>query len=190
MTKATPLQLAKLAQDLRALADDLEKGKLRIGNSLIEVGAPVFLKTKSEFKGDSAYFALSVKMMVAGPSPSPMDRPTASPSSVPAGKTEKPRGQGSSEGKRVKKEISRLWKSLCRQIEAAEPISAGDGSTMTRLCEEFNLFGEPEWREEWDACCGAVGKCLAAASDGRWQEAKSLASEVNRRTRECHRQYK
>jgi len=186
------VQLNELAAQLRALADDLEQGKLRIGASLIDVEQPTFLKTKSELKGGSAYFALSVKMPAAGAraaAPRPRSA-TPHPTSPPPRRTQKSRSEGSGEGKRIKKKIAFLWKSLCRQIDAEEQISTPDSDSLSRMCEEYNLFVEPEWRDDWDVCCKTVQECLLAATAGNHQQATALVAEVNRLIKQCHKLYK
>ena len=62
----TPLKLAEIAGELRRIADNLEKQMFNTGAGLISVGEPTFLKTRSELKGHTAYFSLSIRMALAG----------------------------------------------------------------------------------------------------------------------------
>ena len=48
--------LDNIVAELTALASDLTQGKLRVGNRLVSVGNPEFIKTKQKITGDTAYF--------------------------------------------------------------------------------------------------------------------------------------
>ncbi len=182
----TPVKLADIARELRRIADDLEKQKFATGAGLIEVTGPTFLKTRSELKGDSAYFSLSIRMGLAGAAGEnpPEERPagTAPP--------RKERSSGSGEAKKVKKEINRLWKSLRRQIDTKERPHPADGKSLLRLWEEYTLFAEAAWSDQWRGCKGEIERCLRSAAAGDWPEAEAAAGEVLRLTKDCHRQHK
>ena len=182
----SPLKLAEVARQLRLIADDLEKQQFATGAGRIDVAEPTFLKTRSELKGDSAYFSLSIRMGLAGTE-------AGTPEKKSQKKTAKPRKQrssGSGEAKKVKKEINRLWKTLRRQVAAQEQPDPDHGKSLLQLWEEYTLFAEASWSEQWRDCKGEVERCLRGAASSDWQEAEAAAKEVLRLTKECHRQHK
>ncbi|MDH4322048.1 MAG: hypothetical protein OEV73_11195 [Desulfobulbaceae bacterium] len=183
----SPLKLADIARELRRIADDLEKQRFATGAGLIEVTGPTFLKTRSELKGDSAYFSLSIRMGLADGTGE--TTPAASPAREYA-PPRKERSSGSGEAKRVKKEINRLWKNLRRQIETRERPNPADGKGLLKLWEEYAIFAEAAWSEQWRGCKSEVERCLRSAAGGDWPEAEAAAGEVLRLTKECHRQHK
>ena len=57
-----PNTLKNIAADLRALADDLAKGQLRVGSRLVDIDEPLFIKTKQKITGNTAYCTLSFQV--------------------------------------------------------------------------------------------------------------------------------
>ncbi|MDH3360530.1 MAG: hypothetical protein OEL55_06625 [Desulfobulbaceae bacterium] len=184
--RETSLKLAEIARELRRIADNLEKQEFDIGAGRINVGEPTFLKTRSEFKGDTAYFSLSIKMKTAESAKEEAKQIKPAKASKP----KKQRSSGSGEAKKVKKEINRLWKDLRRKIEAQEKPNQADNKSLLKLWEDYTMFAEAAWSDEWRSCKNEVERCQRAAMNNQWQEAKSAAQEVNRLTKECHRQHK
>ncbi len=179
------LSLTDLARDLRALADDLETGRLRIGSARVAVGQPTFLKAKSELKAGSAYFTIAAKMPLLE-----TDSPAAGKPPEPPAPATKPRATGSSDAKRIKKELSRLWRATRSRIASAEPPDATDCRALLALGAEYRLFTEREWRQEWEDCLTALTLCTEAATTGNWPAATALAGEIDQRIKECHKRYK
>ena len=185
-TRKTPFKLAEIARELRRIADDLEGRRFATGAGWIDVAEPTFLKTRSELKGDTAYFSLSIRMPLAGVAEEDLreQRPPKT------GETREQRSSGSSEAKKVKREINRSWKALRRQIEARETPTPNDGKSLLNLWEDYTLFAEASWSEAWRGCKKEVERCLRSAADGDWQQAEAAAEEVLRLTKDCHRQHK
>lgn len=184
--KQSPLKLADVARELRRIAADLEKKSFATAAGRITVGEPTFLKARSEFKGDSAYFSLSLKMKLAAAS----DDTSSPKKAAPATRPVKPRSSGSGEAKKIKKEINRLWKDLRRKIGARETPNPIDSKTLLTLWEEYTLFAEASWSDAWRECKKEIERCLRSAADNEWQEAENSVREIIRLTKECHRQYK
>ena len=184
--KKTPLKLSEIAQELRRIADGLENHEFTYGTGRIPIDEPNFLKTRSEIKGDNAYFSLSIRMGIADSTTTDTTRkkPTK------PGKAKKQRSSGSGEAKKVKKEINRLWKNLRRKIEANELPEPAEGKSLLKLWEDYTLFAEASWSDEWRECKGKIEQCLQAANNEQWTEAESTVKEVLRLTKECHRQHK
>ena len=182
----TPLKLVEIAQELRRIADDLEKQTLNTGTGRIHVGEPTFLKTRSELKNNTAYFSLSIRMDLAGSTrKEDHHKKSAKPAAI-----KKERGSGSGEAKKIKKEINRLWKDLRRATETKECPAPADGKELLRLWEEYTLFAEASWADAWKECKNEVMRCLQAAAAGDWTIAQSAVKETLRLTKECHRQHK
>jgi len=110
--------------------------------------------------------------------------------SAKTGTSSKQRSSGCGEAKKTKKEISRLWKNLRRQIETREQPNPEDSKRLLKLWEEYTLFTETIWSDAWRSCKGEVERCLRSAANNHWQEAESAVRETLRLTKECHRQYK
>ncbi|MDH3392494.1 MAG: hypothetical protein OEL66_00690 [Desulfobulbaceae bacterium] len=183
---SSPLKLADIARELRRIADDLEKQTFATGAGKISVTEPTFFKTRSELKGDKAYFSLSIKMGLG-------DGTTHTPQRKKSAKTKAPakqRSSGSGEAKKTKKEINRLWKNLRRQIEKREQTNPSDSNELLRLWEDYTLFAEPSWSDAWRECKKEVEQCLRSASSNDWQRAETAVKEVIRLTKECHKQHK
>lgn len=180
--KTTELSLTEIAEELRAMADDLTEGRVRIGRQRVKVGEPVALKMKQKLKGDMAYFAMSVQA------------PLVERAGPPAGHRQKmaPRSQTEAGygGKKLKREIGRLWKSIAKQIERKQMPDGAETEGMLTRCEEFNLFATGEWQAAWADCTLAVEKCFIDAATGDWPAAKAGVDLVNRMMHDCHSAYK
>jgi XXXCH domain-containing protein len=187
----TGLSGAEIAAELRALADDLAEGRLRIGVQHVRVGEPFSLKTKQKLNGNKAYFTMSVKMPLSYGTSKDTDLPPSSAGAKPE-IVEPPRLQGESgySGKRLKKEIGRLWESVAKLIEAETMPDATGTEGLLKRCEEYDLFADDDWQAEWATCTKLVQKCLTDAAIGDWPAARAMVREINRMTRNCHRQYK
>lgn len=182
----TPLKLTEIARELRRIADELEEKKFATGAGRIDIEDPTFLKTRRELKGDTAYFSLSIRMALAGATA----RAPKPAKSIKTGKSRKERSSGSGEAKKVKKEINRLWKGLRQQIKTRALPNPTDGKSLLKLWENYTLFAEATWSDEWRDCKGKVEQCLRAAANEKWPEAETAVTEVMRLTKECHRQHK
>jgi hypothetical protein len=186
--KKTGLSHEEIAEELQAAAGDFARGQVRIGHHTVTVGEPVYLKMKQKVKGDMAYFTLSVKMPVAEAARKTSEKPLSravEQKMPPRSQTEA--GYG---GKKLKKEIGRLWKSVAKQIEARQMPDAAETAGLQERCEEFNLFADREWQEEWADCTLAVEKCFIDAAAGDWPAARAGVTLVDRMIRACHAKYK
>lgn len=197
--KNVSITLRQLAKELAALAADLEQGKMRIGSSLVDITAPNFFKTKQKVKDDKAYFTLSFQAPLAD---APIEQHTASAEkkNAPPLDTKPPKKTGSSlhakqegrapGGKKIKKEITRQWKNIARGFASQTAPTAAEAKALLKACEDYNLYTESHWSEDWHACVLVVKESLNAAISGDFAKAESLGEEVNRLTKECHRKYK
>lgn len=189
------VKLNQLSEELSALAKDLANGQLRIGSSLIHVGEPFFLKTKQKVKDNKAYFTLSFQVPLTEnieEKPTPFqEKPKTSPNEKKTPSTKPvPRKEGAPGGKKLKKEIGRLWKSIAKNIGTGQTPSQTDTKSLIKKCEDYNMYAEHPWQDDWNACFKAVEQCAKAATNGDFDTAKTLVAEVNRLTKVCHKKYK
>lgn len=186
-------QLDKIVAELMALANDLASGKLRVGSILEEVGEPSSYKTKQKLKGDEVDFTLSFKVTLrnvrekhaAGADDAEGKRLASAPQKKRPQPAERPAGS-----KRIKKELSRLWKSITRKIGNAEAPVQAEMAALMKLCDDYTMYADKVWAADWDACRDTVRNVLAAAAGGDFGHANELVAEINHMIKRCHRQYK
>ncbi|OGQ98883.1 MAG: hypothetical protein A2505_06920 [Deltaproteobacteria bacterium RIFOXYD12_FULL_55_16] len=94
------------------------------------------------------------------------------------------------EGKKVKKEISHIWKSVQRKLEQGELPTAAEEKSLVSAFADYTVFSEPLWQEEWLACFTILRQALACARKGEILKAGEYAAEVNRLTKVCHKKHK
>ncbi|HIJ90778.1 MAG: hypothetical protein OEV89_08730 [Desulfobulbaceae bacterium] len=187
-----PNTLENIAATLTALAGDLAQGKLRVGNQLVAIGNPLFIKTKQKITGDTAYFTLSFQVPLQNSDKESTDKQKHSSGSPPEEWRDKEvRMQGRPpEGKKIKKEISRLWKTVCKQLEQGQVPTPAEEKSLISAFEKYTLFSEPAWHEEWLACFTILRETLGCARRGDMSTALEHAAEVNRLTKVCHKKHK
>jgi len=93
-------------------------------------------------------------------------------------------------GKKIKKDISRLWKVVVKSVNACKIPDSGGISDLLNSCEDYNLHTNREWADLWRDCFDKVKECTIAARNGDFDTAKEKIVEVNRLTKECHKKYK
>lgn len=186
--------LENIAADLRALASDLAQGRLRVGSRLIAIGNPLFIKTKQKITGDTAYCTLSFQVPLRE-----TDTETTlttgqrhTPEKIHAAKHDKTlRLQGRPpEGKKIKKEIASLWKTVARKLEQGQAPTPTEEKALISAFENYTVFSEPAWHEEWLACFTVLREALASARKGDMRTAQEQAAKVNDLTKACHKQHK
>lgn len=191
-----PNTLKNIAADLTALAGDLAQGKLRVGNRLVEIGNPEFIKTKQKITDDTAYFTLSFQAPL-------LDSDKAAPLTMLDEKKPARRKDGENkhdkelrlkgrppEGKKTKKEIARLWKGVCKKLEQGQPPAPAEEKALVSALEGYTVFSEPTWHEDWLACLTILQEALACARKGEIPKAREYAAGVNRLTQICHQKHK
>ncbi|HCC53617.1 MAG TPA: hypothetical protein DEQ20_01625 [Desulfobulbaceae bacterium] len=94
------------------------------------------------------------------------------------------------DGKKIKKEISRLWKSIYEKLEQGQVPSPAEEKSLINAFDSYTIFAEPTWHEEWRTCLTTLQQALACASKGDMPKAQEYAAEVNRLTKTCHKKYK
>lgn len=187
--------LENIAADLTALANDLAQGKLRVGNRLVAIGNPIFVKTKQKITGDTAYCTLSFQV----PLRDSADKEallTANQKCTPEKNHEDKhdkdlRLQGRPpEGKKIKKEITSLWKSVFKKLEQGQTPTPAEEKSLVSAFESYTAFTEPTWHEDWLACFTILREALICARNGDMPTALKYAAEVNDLTKACHKKHK
>ncbi|MFA7348568.1 MAG: hypothetical protein WCZ86_12480 [Desulfurivibrionaceae bacterium] len=186
--------LENIAADLRALADDLSRGKLRVGSRLVAIGNPLFIKTKQKISGDTAYCTLSFQAPLRELDKEPIlasGQGAAPEKNREAGNDRELRLKGRPpEGKKIKKEISALWKTVAKKLEQGQPPTPAEENSLVSAFEKYTVFTESPWHEEWLACFTLLREALACARGGDMRTAREQAAKVNELTKACHKQHK
>jgi hypothetical protein len=189
-----PNTLENIAADLRALANDLDQGKLRIGSRLVAIGNPLFIKTKQKISGNTAYCTLSFQVPLRDSnqeSPLATDRGQTPEKSREAKQDKELRLKGRPpEGKKIKKEISSLWKAVSKKLEQGQPPTAAEEKSLVSAFENYTVFSEPAWHAEWLVCLAALREALACARKGDMRTALEQTAKVNDLTKACHKKHK
>ncbi|MDH5524745.1 MAG: hypothetical protein OEY01_12230 [Desulfobulbaceae bacterium] len=194
-TKKSSIAIKKIADQLSDLAKDLDQGKLRIASSLIDIGPPVFFKTKQKIKDGRAYFTLSFQAPVIDADQTLDEIPPATKAAAAKAASSMPPQAKSTDDKppeaaKLKKDIARQLKGMVKSFNdniAPTPIEA---KKLLKACDDYNLFADRQWRDDWQACCLVVQRCVKAALAGDFANALELADEINRLTKVCHKKYK
>jgi len=186
--------LENIAADLTALANDLAQGKLRVGNRLVAIGNPLFIKTKQKVTGDTAYFTLSFQVPLRDSDKEAML--TANQKHIPEKSREERQGkelrlQGRPpEGKKIKREITSLWKSVFKKLEQGQAPTFAEEKSLVSAFENYTAFTESAWHEDWLACFTILREALTYARNGDMPKALKYATEVNDLTKACHKKHK
>lgn len=189
-----PNTLENIAADLRALADDLTQGKLRIGSRQVAIGNPLFIKTKQKITGDTAHFSLSFEAPLRDPDKAPAritDRMQPPEKSREIQQDQELRLKGRPpEGKKIKKEISHLWKTVSKKLEQGQAPFPAEEKALISAFENYAVFSEPAWHEDWLTCLVALKEALACARKGDMRAALEQTAKVNDLTKACHKKHK
>ena len=186
--------LENIAADLTALASDLARGKLRVGTRLVTIGNPEFIKTKQKITGNTAYYTLSFQVPLLNSDEEPMltDEPKYTPRKSFGDKHDKGlRLQGRPpEGKKIKKEITSLWKTVFKKLEQGEAPTPAEEKSLVSAFESYTVFTEPAWQKDWLACFTVLREALSYARMGDMPKALEYAVKINALTKTCHKSYK
>lgn len=186
--------LENIAADLRSLADDLAQGKLRVGSRLVAIGNPLFVKTKQKISGDTAYCTLSfqVPLLDSNKESEPVTDQKPAPNKRQEERNDKNfRLQGRPpEGKKIKKEITSLWKTVFKKLEQGETPTPAEEKSLVAAFESYTVFSEPVWHEDWLACFAILREALSCARMGDMPKALDYAAEVNTLSKSCHKKFK
>lgn len=172
---------SEIAEELTRLAAEIADGALIIGGEKLPVGDSFSLVMKKQLKKGmvSCEFFLQARVAEKAPSPSVATADRNNQQKFPA-----------SGGKKLKKDISRLWKEVEKQVDAESVLSRELAAELRRKCEDYHLCAHSRWFAAWRECADQVKACIAAAEKGDFAAAREKISAVNHLTKECHRLYK
>ena len=94
------------------------------------------------------------------------------------------------EGKKIKKEITLLWKSVYKKLEQGQPPTPAEEKSLVSAFENYTVFSEPAWHDDWLACFTVLREALAYAHNGDMHTALEYAAKVNDLTKTCHKKHK
>ncbi|MFH1021722.1 MAG: hypothetical protein V1782_14105 [Pseudomonadota bacterium] len=90
----------------------------------------------------------------------------------------------------MKKEITRLWKSVYRNLEQGQAPTPAEEKSLVTAFENYTVFSEPAWHEDWLACFSILREALTCARKGDIPKALGYAADVNALTNACHKKHK
>ncbi|MBU0965979.1 MAG: hypothetical protein KKA54_06320 [Proteobacteria bacterium] len=172
---------SEIAEELTRLAGEIAAGSLLISGEKLAVGDSFSFVMKKQLKKGMVSCEFFLQTNVAE---------KAESSSLATGDSEKLEKFPASGGKKIKKDISRLWKEVVKQVSGESVLPRELAAELRRKCEDYNLSAHSQWFDTWRECVDKVKACIAAAEKGDFAAAREKISEVNHLTKECHRLYK
>ncbi|MBU4260772.1 MAG: hypothetical protein KKC76_02690 [Proteobacteria bacterium] len=173
---------SEIAEELSRLAAEIADGGLIINGEKLPVGDSFSFVMKKQLKRGmvSCEFFLQTRLAAK----------EGSPPVLAADGKEKVRKCPASGGKNLKKDISRLWKEVVKQVGAENALPRELAAELRKKCDDYHLCAHSQWFEAWCECANVVKACISAAEKGDFAAARQNISEVNHLTKECHRLYK
>ncbi|MFZ5770709.1 MAG: GAK system XXXCH domain-containing protein [Thermodesulfobacteriota bacterium] len=179
---------AEISRQLSCLAAEIADGVLIINGEKLALGDCFSLAIKKQLKKGKVSCEFLLKARLAQTATPPLGA-EQEPKQAAAGRENVQRCPASG-GKTLKKEISRLWKEVVKQVHAESVPPRELAADLRAKCEDFTLYAHNQWFAAWRACVDQVKACVAAAEKGDFATAREKISEVNHLTNECHRLYK
>lgn len=176
------LSSVEVSEELQRLAAEIADGAIFIGGEKLPVGDSFSLVIKKQFKKGilSCEFSLHV----------PVGEFDEEQNSSQQMEAMQPQRYPSVGGKKLKKDINRLWKELVKIVNEKATVPADLGRELEKMVEDYNLHANPQWADSWHACVDKVKLCIAAAKRGDFVSAHDIIGEITQQTRDCHRLYK
>lgn len=190
---STPL-LKTIAGELETLANDLKQQQITLGSSCVDVGDPLFFKTKQKLKNGKVYYTLSFQVPLVGDHEKKGQEDEQEPDSPPSQKKlskipHRMEGQHPS-GKALKKEISRLWKDFGKHLAEGSAPPESLAKNLIKKCNDYCQFTDHAWHDKWLDCVNILKEAVDSAISGNFEKAQALHDEVNRSTKSCHKAFK
>ena len=172
---------SEIAVELTRLAAEIAGGALIINGQKLPLGDSFSFVMKKQLKKGVISCEFFLQTRVAE---------KAEPPAAASAGNEKMLKCPASGGKQLKKDISRLWKEVVKQVSAESALSRQLAAELRAKCEDFTLCAHSQWFDAWRECADQVKACITAAEKGDFAAARQKISEVNHLTKECHRLYK
>lgn len=175
---------AEVAKDLVRLAEQINQGQVTVSGEAVPVGDSFSCCVKKQIK--KGVFSCEI-ILYARTTAAVGD---STPAATELRRSIMPKKSAPPGGKKLKKEIGRLWKRVAAQVEKGTAPATADGADLLRACEEYTIFADKEWFDSWRHCHEEIRACLALAGRGDYPAAQMKVATVNRLTKECHSLYK
>lgn len=193
--KSSSNTLQALAAELEILAADLRSRRVNIDGSSIALGEPLFLKTKQKLKDGQIHYTLTFQAPVSDHKQKPQQGAAAEKTAhLPVLKRTSTSGttmEGTPpDAKRIKKEISRLWKDIGKHLAEGEIPPETLKNNLLKKCDDYCQYTDPAWHDKWLACTKVLKAAMQMATPGKIAEALTLLAEVNTMIKSCHREFK
>ncbi len=172
----------EVSEELQRLAAEIAAGSILVGGEKLPIGDSFSLVIKKQFKKGilSCEFSLHV----------PVGEFEEEQSSSQQMEEVKPQRYPSAGGKKLKRDINRLWKELVKHVNEKSTVPDELGRELEMMIEDYNLNANPQWAASWHACADKVKFCIAAAKKGDFGSARDTIDEIVQQTRTCHKLYK
>jgi XXXCH domain-containing protein len=92
--------------------------------------------------------------------------------------------------KKLKKEISFLWKNISKKIEAGVIPDKEECQDLIKKANDYALFAGKEWSDQWMLFCNDLSEMIAKAQGSQLQEADRLKIKIKQQKKDCHKQFK
>lgn len=92
--------------------------------------------------------------------------------------------------KKLKKEISFLWKDITKKIEAGVIPDKDECQDLIKKANDYALFAGKEWSNQWLIFCNDLSEMIDKAHGSQLQEADTLRKKIKQQKKTCHKQFK
>lgn len=92
--------------------------------------------------------------------------------------------------KKIKKEISFLWKDISKKIEAGVIPDKDECQDLIKKVNDYTLFAGKEWSDQWQSFCHDLAEMIDKAHGQQLQEADLLRKKIKQQKKACHKQFK
>jgi XXXCH domain-containing protein len=92
--------------------------------------------------------------------------------------------------KKIKKEISFLWKDIAQKIEAGVMPDKYECQDLIKKANDYAIFAGKEWSDQWMIFCKDLSDMIDKAQGSQLQEADSLRKKIKQQKKTCHKQFK
>lgn len=96
----------------------------------------------------------------------------------------------SSQQKKLKKEISRLWKDITKKMQSDILPDQQDCQNLLQKCEEYTVYADKKWFDRWQDCTKEIAVCLKAAQKSNFDLARQSMDIIQKDKKQCHEQFK
>ncbi|MFH1216917.1 MAG: hypothetical protein V1706_10505 [Pseudomonadota bacterium] len=188
LKRKSKLQSAgEVAEELTRLAEELGRGGITISGEKLTMGDTFSFSIKKQLKKG----VVSCEIFLQSRLTTDEEIPAGDVDDVSAAKkASQGKKVGVSGGKKLKKDIARLWKEVTKLAAEETALSPESAQELTKKCEDYNLCADKEWFDSWRQCSAEIKGCLTAVKKGDFATAREKVALVNRLTKECHRIYK